>query len=78
MFLPRGDPSQTHGDAPWTWVTVWQIPTGLSARARCMYTVDVAAPDGRSQTLQPASIPGQPVVPGVPLAIAGTVPTIIP
>jgi hypothetical protein len=77
LFLPRGDPSQPIGDAPWTWVTTWHIPPDYPLGS-VMYTVDVATPDGRSQTLQPASIPGQPVVPGVPLAIAGTLPTIIP
>ena len=58
-------------------MTTWHIPPDYPLGS-VMYTVDVAAPDGRSQTLQPASIPGQPVVPGVPLAIAGTLPTIIP
>jgi hypothetical protein len=43
-----------------------------------MYTVDVTTPDGRSASIMPASIPGQPVVPGQPLSLAGTYPTIIP
>jgi hypothetical protein len=43
-----------------------------------MYTVDVTTPDGRTESITPPSIPGQPVVPGAPLALAGTYPTIIP
>ncbi len=77
IFLPRGDPSAPIGDAPWTWVTTWQVPTDYTL-GPVMYTVDVATPDGRTSTIVPPSIPGQPVVPGVPLALAGTYPTIIP
>jgi hypothetical protein len=76
-FLPRGDPSAPIGDAPWTWVTVWHIPTDY-ALGPVMYTVDVMTPDGRTASITPPSIPGQPVVPGAPLMIAGTYPTIIP
>jgi hypothetical protein len=76
-FLPRGDPSAPIGDAPWTWVTVWHIPPDY-ALGPVMYTVDVTTPDGRSASITPPSIPGQPVVPGAPLALAGTYPTIIP
>ncbi len=77
VFLPRGDPSAPIGDAPWTWVTIWNVPTDY-ALGPVMYTVDVATPDGRTASITPPSIPGQPVVPGVPLMIAGTYPTIIP
>ena len=77
VFLPRGDPSAPIGDAPWTWVTTWHIPTDY-ALGPVMYTVDVATPDGRSASISPPSIPGQPVVPGAPLLLAGTYPTIIP
>jgi hypothetical protein len=76
-FMPRGDPSAPADQAPWTWVTVWQVPTDY-ALGPVMYTVDVATPDGRSESITPASIPGQPVVPGQPLFLAGTYPTIIP
>lgn len=76
-FLPRGDPSAPIGDAPWTWVTTWQVPTDY-ALGPVMYTVDVATPDGRTASITPPSIPGQPVVAGAPLMIAGTYPTIIP
>jgi hypothetical protein len=77
VFLPRGDPSASAADAPWTWVTTWHIPTDY-ALGPVMYTVDVATPDGRNASITPPSIPGQPVVPGAPLAIAGTYPTVIP
>jgi hypothetical protein len=77
LFLPRGDPSAPVGDAPWTWVTTWHIPTDY-ALGPVMYTVDVATPDGRTASITPPSIPGQPVVPGQPLMLAGTYPTIIP
>lgn len=77
VFLPRGDPSAPIGDAPWTWVTTWQVPTDY-ALGPVMYKVDVNTPDGRSASLEPSSLPGQPVVPDQPLFIAGTYPTIIP
>jgi hypothetical protein len=77
VFLPRGDPSAPIGDAPWTWVTTWHIPPDY-ALGPVMYTVDVTASDGRNASITPPSIPGQPVVPGTPLALAGTYPTIIP
>jgi hypothetical protein len=77
LFLPRGDPNATTADAPWTWVTVWHIPPDF-ALGLVMYTVDVSTPDGRTASISRPSIPGQPVVPGTPLALAGTFPTVIP
>ena len=77
LFLPRGDPSAPLDNAPWTWVTTWQVPPDYPL-GPVIYQVDVAAPDGRAAALAPSSIPGQPVVPGAPLFIAGTYPTIIP
>jgi len=77
VFLPRGNPSAPVDQAPWTWVTVWQVPTDYPL-GTVMYTVDVTTPDGRSASIIPPSITGQPVVAGRPLAVAGTYPTIIP
>ena len=77
LFLPRGGPGSDADSAPWTWVTVWQIPTDYPL-GPVLYSVDVATPDGRAANIVPPSLPGQPVQPDVPLAIAGTFPTIIP
>ncbi len=76
-FLPRGGPGSDADSAPWTWVSVWQIPTDYPL-GPVLYSVDVASPDGRASNIVPPSLPGQPVQPNVPLAIAGTYPTIIP
>jgi hypothetical protein len=73
VFFPRGDAE----DAPWTWVAVWHIPTDYPL-GPVLYSVDVATPDGRAASIAPPSVAGPPVVPGAPLAIAGTFPTIIP
>jgi hypothetical protein len=77
VFLPRAGPGDDPSKAPWTWVTVWQIPTDYPL-GPVVYSVAVATPDGRADSLTPPSIVGQPVQAGVPLAVAGTFPTIIP
>jgi len=76
-FLPRGGPGANDPNAPWTWVTVWQIDPSYPL-GPVMYNVEVQTPDGRDGVITPPSIPGQPVQQGVPLMIAGTYPTIIP
>jgi hypothetical protein len=76
-FFPRAGPGQPIDDAVWTWVAVWQIPPDYPL-GPVVYSIDVATPDGRAASLTPPSIAGQPVRPGVPLAVAGTFPTIIP
>lgn len=76
-FFPRAAPGQPIDSAVWTWVAVWQIPPDYPL-GPVQYSVDIATPDGRAASLTPPSIAGQPVVPGVPLFIAGTFPTIIP
>ena len=76
IFLPRGDPgaiSVTHpgpGSRPGRFrrITRW-----ARSCTRWMSPRPMAA-----RVITPPSIPGQPVVPGVPLALAGTYPTIIP
>jgi hypothetical protein len=76
-FRPRGGPGTDPGAVPWMWTTVWQIPTDYPL-GPVLYAVDVATPDGRGATLNPPSVVGQPVQPGVPLVLGGTFPTIIP
>jgi hypothetical protein len=76
-FLPRGGPGANDPNAPWTWVAVWQIAPDYPL-GPVMYNVEVATPDGRDASITPPSIPGQTAQPGVPLAVAGTYPTIIP
>lgn len=77
FFAPRAGPGEDPTNAPWTWVTVWRVPTDFPL-GPVLYSVDVTTPDGRTASITPPSIPGQPVQPGVPLGIAGTYPTIIP
>jgi hypothetical protein len=76
-FRPRGGVGTDPGTANWMWTTVWQIPIDYPL-GPVLYSVDVSTPDGRVATLNPPSLAGQPVQPGVPLAVAGTFPTIIP
>jgi hypothetical protein len=76
-FRPRGGVGANPSTALWMWTTVWQIPTDYPL-GPVLYSVDVATPDGRAATLDPPSLAGQPVQPGVPLSMAGTFPTIIP
>jgi hypothetical protein len=76
-FLPRGGPGSDPTAAPWTWVAVWQIPTDYPL-GPVKYHIDVATPDGRTASIEPSSLAGQPVQPDIPLTIAGTLPTIIP
>lgn len=76
-FLPRGAPGSQVDTAPWMWTAVWHIPTDY-ALGPVLYNVGVSTGDGRTATLDPTSLAGQPVQPGVPLVIAGTYPTIIP
>jgi hypothetical protein len=76
-FTPRGPPGTNPDTANWMWTTVWQIPTDYPL-GPVLYSVDVAAADGRAATVTPPSLQGQPFRPGVPLGTAGTFPTIIP
>ena len=76
-FFPRAAPGQPVDTAVWTWVAVWQIPPDYPL-GPVIYSIDIATPDGRSASLTPPSIAGQPVMQGVPLFVAGTFPTIIP
>ena len=76
-FAPRGGPGSDPENAPWTWVTVWQIPTDYPL-GPVLYSVNVATPDGRAASINPPSLAGQPVLPGAPLMVAGTFPSIIP
>jgi len=76
-FLPRGGPGANDPNAPWTSVAVRQIAPDYPLEP-VMYNVEVTTPDGRDASITPPSIPGQTAQQGVPLAVAGTFPTIIP
>jgi hypothetical protein len=76
-FVPRGGPGTDPSTAPWTWVAVWQIPTDYPL-GPVKYHIEVATPDGRSDSIEPPSLAGQPVQPDAALVIGGALPTIIP
>jgi hypothetical protein len=78
FFAPRAGPGEDISTAPWTWVTVWQVPPDFPL-GPVLYSVDVSTADGRAGSISPPSLVGPPVMPGAPLPpIAGTYPTIIP
>ncbi len=56
-FEPRGEPPNIPPDAPWTWVAVWNIPLDYPL-GPVDFNVNIAAADGRTATLSPATLGG--------------------
>ena len=50
-FYPRG-PVPPPPDAPWTWVSVWNVPTDYPL-GDLPFTINLTMPDGTATTIDP-------------------------